>query len=440
MFVDFPSSNDMKASLRRLSSGNSGNIANDDVLGETIPVSVPIQVEGEEKYDQAQSGRRMTSFSADSPYFRNFVDREVEQLNVLRSTLLEIARNAREFEKCSAAMVEATHNLSTSCKLQSYSSSELAMVGGDREETSEWEARQKLFALKKECLGGDMFKVLSLLGEVLDGVADAQLQMCQSLHASLSDPLDAFVENDIAEVYRSKNDAYAATDSSEKALSQYIHGRTTDNISSSISSATTTRGSSTGGRVSAAFMDIKSGLKAGIKTARNGGASSEVGGSTLQFTINSLVHNLVDAELARFHVLRSLDTLKTRRDFELGESTLASLIGIKAYFHHCADLTQGLTPKYDAIQIEQSLIKKKLEDQHIPWETHRTSLNAIMDELRSSEVKVTKLDASCGKETHREDIEKTVGLWELPRRFEEFSVYRREGKLLLTLLWYNVCN
>lgn len=416
----------MKATLRRVSSNNNASV-NDSPTSDCFEVPTPLQMRKNNGASQSRRGQRMTGFSADTPYFRTYVDREVDKMSILQSTLLEIAKNAREFEKCSVAMVDATRNLSASCKLQSYSSTELAMMGVDSGDISELQVRRGLFTLKKECLGDEMYKVLTLLGEVLDEVANAQLQMCQSLHASLSDPLEAFVENDIAEVYRCKNEAYAATDLSEKAYSQYIHGRSIDNRDLSTQTVASSRGSTAGGRVSAAFMDIKSGIKAGIKTARNGGNPDEPGESNIRFTINYVCSSLVQAELSRFHVLRSLDTLKTRRDFELGESTLASLIGIKAYFHHCSDLTQGLTPRYDMIQIEQAKIKKRLEEQHIPWETQRLSLNNILNEFSSpnetsDEVRV-KHEIKCRKE-----LEDMFGIWNLSRRFEEFSVYQREGK------------
>ena len=74
-------------------------------------------------------------------------------------------------------------------------------------------------------------------------------------------------------------------------------------------------------------------------------AAQAVAAASLKQNLEHIRLAQVSAELKRFQLLKKLDSLKTRRNFELGESVLASLYGIRTYFGHCSDLVQGLTPQ-----------------------------------------------------------------------------------------------
>jgi len=147
-----------------------------------------------------------------------------------------------------------------------------------------------------------------------------------------------------------------------------------------------------------------------------------------------------NAELKRFQLLRKIDSLKTRRNFELGESALASLHGIRAYFHHCSDLTQGLSPRLTTLQSNQSDARKKHESQQHPWESRETGLTiaiskvgvaasnagVIVDALtKSTDMNQVNLLAEMQPKSLK-DIEGQVELWDLPRHLAESSLYQRD--------------
>lgn len=102
-----------------------------------------------------------SSFTADSPYFSAYVDKEVQSLSMLTDTLRDIAIRARKVGQCGAAMADATRRLSISCKLQE-------PLFEDREGMSE-EAKEReeiLFLERRESVGEEMEHSLRLLSEV----------------------------------------------------------------------------------------------------------------------------------------------------------------------------------------------------------------------------------------------------------------------------------
>jgi len=367
-----------------------------------------------------------TSFTADSPYFNSYVDKEIDNLSVLKSTLQDISKNARAFGQCGAAMVEATRNLSSSCKLQS----KIHDINEDELDLEMRMERARLYRLKKECMGDEMLQVLSLLGGVLDEIADAQLQMCMSLQASLCEPLDAFAEEDIPEAYRYRNEANSVTDTSEKHFSRYLHGSDPTAQAPVQGNPLTSPTQMGGGGGWRDFRNMKSAINQRLAGGKGGGennavnrqnsGNSDVGGADAN--LRQIRCGLANAELSRFQLLRYLDSLKTRRDYELGESTLASLHGIRAYFHHCSDLTQGLAPRFNALQEAQSKSREKLEKQQRPWEAQQRCLNIIIGEFEKSRANADGYDPNQTVYA----IEKDVGIWTLPRQLADASVYQRQ--------------
>lgn len=71
---------------------------------------------------------------------------------------------------------------------------------------------------------------------MLDEVADAQMSMCESLEASLSLSLEAFIGTELEEATRLKNEAEEMTESAETAFAKYLHGKNAHNSSSNASS------------------------------------------------------------------------------------------------------------------------------------------------------------------------------------------------------------
>ena len=102
----------------------------------------------------------------------------------------------------------------------------------------------------------------------------------------------------------------------------------------------------------------------------------------------NLRHNLeqikltqANTELKRFQLLRRLDFIKTGRNFEFGEITLARMNGFRAYFHNCSDLIDHVTPKLIRLQDKQTQSREKHDAQQAPWEMKQKSLTAAIGEV-----------------------------------------------------------
>lgn len=105
-----------------------------------------------------------TSFTADSPYYTSFCEKEMRQVTVLSETLKEISGRAKTFGKCGALMAESTRRLSSACRLEKQTSTPGSDDEGDVEAKQERAFRER--KERKEAIGQDMSSVLELLAEV----------------------------------------------------------------------------------------------------------------------------------------------------------------------------------------------------------------------------------------------------------------------------------
>jgi len=89
-------------------------------------------------------------------------------------------------------MAEATRRLSSACRLNPSNSSSSASASNGSNNNSTRAGRiirerrttpYLIVKERQESIGDEMTSVLSMLGEVLEEVADAQISMCQSLDA-----------------------------------------------------------------------------------------------------------------------------------------------------------------------------------------------------------------------------------------------------------------
>ena len=172
------------------------------------------------------------SFTSDSPYLQSYIDREMRNLHVLTETLRDISARARTFGKCGALMAEATRRLSSACRLNPPNGSS---SGGNNTRSSEsggeetdQDEQLRVMTERQESIGDEMTSVLSVLGEILDEVADAQVSMCQSLEASLSLSLEAFAGVELNEATRLRSEADVMSENAESSFSKYMHGRHTE--------------------------------------------------------------------------------------------------------------------------------------------------------------------------------------------------------------------
>jgi len=429
----------------------------------------------------------------------------MRNLVVLTETLRDISARARTFGKCGALMAEATRRLSSACRLNPAGTAGGGGGGGgggrnssdSSDGTGLDEEQHRIMNERKESVGEEMTSVLSVLGEILDEVADAQVSMCQSLEASLSLSLEAFAGVELNEATRLRSEADVMSENAESSFSRYMHGRHSERANMAggvggdggIGSNSNSVGS---GSIAMDALDqqnfvtswnklsdhvgsqFKNWNRASSDESGDGGDSASAKGNepgrrlkNLRDRINrgkddetekdpsfataeaaaNLRHNLeqirltqANSELKRFQLLRRLDSIKTRRNFELGESTLASLNGLRAYFHHCSDMIDGITPKLTRLQDKQAQSREKHDAQQAPWERKQKSLTqaisevgvaaasagAIADALSKGQVEDLDEDILVSHPYTLEEIEANMRFWELQRQLNIGSLYQRK--------------
>ena len=331
------------------------------------------------------------------------------------------------------------------------------------------------------------------------------MSMCESLEAALSLSLETFIGKELDEATRLKNEAEDMTDVAESSFAKYLHGKhaqqnasssnnnnNNNNSSSttSLSIAASTSTESDQEKKSSSWNKISEGVGNQLGRMRisssssnnnnnnhdsntynsitnnnNTNASVSPGklkklktGNSLDKTKDStekaisvacLKQNLeemryaqANAELKRFQLLKHVDALKTRRNFGLGDSVLASLNGIKAYFHHCSNLIQGLNPILQKLHDEQNQLRLKYESQLKPLESREQGLlQAINDVQMSAANAGVVADSICRGQNSGlntsistdqpqslEDIEEETKIWNITQLLTKHSLYIRDQK------------
>jgi len=336
-------------------------------------------------------------------------------------------------------------------------------------ELTKEEYEYKIVLERQESVGSEMMAVLSTLGEVLDEIADAQVQMCETLEASLAHSLEAFCGTEVQDVTQLKAEAEHMTESAENSFSKYFNGR---NALSSGGADSTEKWNKLSDQVSggisstfnkwrtAGIMGGEDNPSFGMSSAAASGGSGSGGGikhltntrrrprnkqaendpelvvaataANLRLTLEQIRLAQASAELKRFQLLKRLVSIKKRRNFELGESALASLHGIRAYFHHCSDLIQGLTPRMQRIQQTQNESRQKHTASQLPWEAREQGLVGAMDSVGQAVAHASSLAdlISSGELNSRpvslNELEQETQIWELPGMLARSSRYQRE--------------
>ena len=444
------------------------------------------------KTEDGKHNSAIPSFTSDSPYLQSYIDREMRNLIVLTETLRDISARARTFGKCGALMAEATRRLSGACRLNPPGGVNGGRASESGEETpGEEEETARVMNERRESVGEEMTSVLSVLGEILDEVADAQVSMCQSLEASLSLSLEAFAGVELNETTRLRSEADVMSENAESSFSKYMHGRHTEraNLAGGVGAGDAvgmgmamdtldqqnlvTSWNKLSDHVGSQFKSWNRSVSnetdgtnsSGDATAQKPGPGSKLGKLRDRMSRNkeeevekdpslataeaaaNLRHNLeqirltqANAELKRFQLLRRLDSIKSRRNFELGESTLTSLNGLRSYFHHCSDMIDGITPKLLKLHDKQVHSRERQDALQAPWETKQQSLTTSVALVGSAAANAGAIAVALGKgqiddldesvltnhPVTLEEIESNVRFWELPKQLNIGSLYQRK--------------
>jgi len=390
------------------------------------------------------------SFSADSPYFSSYVENEMNSMHIMHQTLNDIAARTKTFGKCGALMAESTRRLALACSLRQSRIEE----EGDGEET---DRRQKTkVAERRRAVGEDMASLLGVMSDLLEEVAEAQTQMTRSIEATMVTSFEYFASTELSTATALKSKAEQATTSADELLAKYLNGRHAAALSTAeggnvswnkFSEQVENHGTSFLSRFSnRGKKENKTNLSQGVNapnTSPRKSSNSEdpvaqiaATAANLRLTLEQVRLAQATAELKRFQLLKHIVAHKQRRKFEIGENVLASLNGIRAYYHHCSDRVTGLVPTMTRFQVDQSSARDTLEKLLGPsWKAREQDIEGTIDGLRevtkSSAMIVDAIsrgdkDVIERQATGLEQIEDQVQIWQLPNLLADSTRLQRD--------------
>lgn len=299
-----------------------------------------------------------------------------------------------------------------------------------------------------------------LCSQTLDEIAEAQVQMCQSFEATLVASLEHFADTELKTAKTLRESADQSTESAEQILAKYLNGKHAAALSSASdaeagnSDAWNKFSEQVGNHGTSIFQRLSNRSKKETKTNLSQGrnvrgapprtasgsedpvAIAASAAANLRLTLEQVRLAQATAELKRFQLLKHIVAHKQRRKFEIGENVLASLHGIRAYFHHCSDLVSGLVPTMNRFQVEQSTARDMLEKRLGPsWRARETDIEGTIDRLnqvtKSSAIVVEAISRGDRSYIERqatglEEIEKQVQIWKLPNLLADSTRLQRD--------------
>ena len=266
--------------------------------------------------------------------------------------------------------------------------------------------------------------------------------LCDSLTASLAISLENFANVEKREADRLQKKSDDDTELFDLTLGRYLHGG---------------RGEKDDGE----GLRLKNLQKtfANIEWRPGGGGSSSekklqaanVHTATVRNQLEEVRIQQCTSELSRFKYLRRMESLKERRTFELGETILASLHGIRAYFHHISDLTNGLAPRLARLQETQTNTRLLFNKQQEPWNkreqqlktkiaevsvAHKTSSDLLAAIVGGKAMGIGTTIIATEDPSSLSKVEDEVGIWKIGSMINATSLYERDAsKGVITEGW-----
>lgn len=292
---------------------------------------------------------------------------------------------------------------------------------------------------------------------MLEEIADAQNQMCQSFQATLVDALEHFSDVEYKTAKTLKESAVHSTESAEQLLAKYLNGR----HAAALNNSKETEGGNDAwnkfseqvGNHGSTFLsrfanrnkkESKTNLSQGRNTVttKNSHAAEDpalqaaVTAANMRLTLEQVRVAQATAELKRFQLLRHIVAHKQRRKLEIGENVLMALHGIRAYYHHCSDLVTGLLPVMNRYQADQESARSNLETKLAPsWRARENDIEGTIDGLKQitkSASMIVEALANGNKNyvdkqvTSLDDIETQVQIWQLPSMLADSTRLQRD--------------
>jgi hypothetical protein len=279
--------------------------------------------------------------------------------------------------------------------------------------------------------------IILVCKQVLEETANAQRSMCDSLEGTLGMSLEAFAQAELKTVSLLKQDAEDHTNAAEQANSKHLNGRAGR------------QGSGLGDNVSE--HKNKQGLANSIKNwgrkGRTDSKSSLVTDDTnlakatmaanLRLSLDSIRAAQVSAELKRFQLMKHLISIKHRRNFELGETAMATAHSTKACYSHCSDIWTGIIPEMNRIQEKQDELRDNHAGVIVPtWQEREVALTetlvTVSREVAASSHAVEAITNGDPKLIDKqalklEEIEEESQIWDLPNVLAQSARYQRES-------------
>ena len=308
-------------------------------------------------------------------------------------------------------------------------------------------------------------------------MADAQMNLCRTLESTLAETFEAFVHAELQTVNLLHNEAGTATEQSEALFAKYMatkepnldpastdrRDKTLENNSGPGSFLRSWRNSSTSINGSGVVGGIGGGGGGGgsggggVTRRRGSGFGRSLSGdgsddeawnraileADVRLQLDHCRLAQAEAELKRFQLMKHLIDLKHRRNFELGESTMAFVHGLRAYHSHCSDSVHGTIPKLQRIQERQASLSCNFAETVAPkWQRRLTDLEQfrLMIHMETNESRQIANAVNDGdlkywqqqqkqqqqQITKVEQIEQQANFWGLPNLLAEKSYYQRE--------------
>lgn len=389
------------------------------------------------------------SFSADSPYFSSYVENEMNSMRVFHDTLNDVAARTKTFGKCSELMSESTRRLARACRLEQPRSEE-----DDNNENTNEAARQREveIAERRRAVGDDMASLLGVMAEMLEEISEAQTHMTRSFEATMVSALEEFASNEYKSALNLNESSVKATASADELLAKYLNGRhaaalsTTDGGGNVAWNKFNQQVENHGTSFLSRFQnrnkkDSKPGFTRNAspqtkELSDNPAVQIATTAANLRLTLEQVRLAQATAELKRFQLLKHIVAHKQRRKFEIGENVLASLHGVRAYYHHCSDLVTGIVPTMTRLQVDQTAARNTLEKRLGPsWKSREMDIQGTIDGLKeitkSSSMIVEAISQGDKWYTERqainlEEIEEKVQIWQLPNLLADSTRLQRD--------------
>jgi Putative GTPase activating protein for Arf/PH domain len=284
--------------------------------------------------------------------------------------------------------------------------------------------------------------------QIFDEVANAHANMCNTIESTLGMTLEAFALTEVKTVNLLNQEADEWSESAEQQFAKYLNGR--QQYTEAPPETPPPKG------IGASLKNWgKKTLASEIRPTRRGSTgmsqsyTSSLGAGADEATIRAfqaanLRSNLEQirlsqctAEFKRFQLVKHLFSLKQRRNFEMGESVMASMNGMRACFHHCSELVSDLLPRLKRIQEAQGDLREKYGQTNLPaWQTReRDFLNAV-NVIQQESINANRM-VEAVQEGHTEIIEQQTlklemieekaKIWQLPSLLAGCTRFERES-------------